>query len=218
MYMKKILTIFLLLLAALSTSFGQRRTYIERDYHRYDNVFVAENPQDGEISLYVQIWNFAESKDSVFFVLDQTDSKALQEYFYSLKGIYEKWSALAKKNRMTDFKKEIEIPAPSLKMMWKTKRIETGGWHPISSAPHYADRTAPTSAVFEVLPKGGCSIYIYYHLTSAGGESYDVRFLIPGVDSLRWLSAVTSWDNAMRKYKRQQPKKSKEDFDKLLEQ
>lgn len=197
--------------------FGQKRTYIKRDHVGHENIFVTENPENGERVIYIQVGNFGEAKDSVFFVLDEPDSKALQDYCLGLLRIYEKWSALAKSNRIADFQKEIDIPAPALNLMWRTRRSSQSGWGMITSPPHYAIRTAPTSAVFRVYKNGASSIRIYYDLTTNGGETYKVTYWVLGDIEIRRMIGATNWKSMMRKYQRLQPKKTTEEFDALLE-
>lgn len=209
MYMKKILTIFLLLLAAITASFGQKRVYLEKPSRMHRDVFVVES-EDGP-SLYLQFRSLFSPKDSVYIVVNEADCNALREFYQALQNTYVKWDQLARREKVKGYTKDIDITKPALLFMSRTMLTTDYDWRPFASLPQYL-RTSSYSVAFEVDRDGGTHVVLHIPLF----EDHDTAFYISSKNEFDGLILKTDWNRQMRRYEKLIPKHTKEELDKMF--
>lgn len=205
--MKRLILLILLLLPGLA--FGQKRTYIKDDYGR-GNIFVVED--GGQPIVYLQVSTLFSRRDSVFFVVNEKDCRALQDYFLQLQRVFVKWSQTARKTKAKDYSKVIDIAAPPVSFMWKTKVVPEYGWRPNTFGPYFC-RTSNIVAEFRVDSEGDPDIIIRSVLSSPSSKDYEMTLLLGRKEMIDEFYVNLDWGRLMRKYNKLIPKHTKEELD-----
>ena len=211
--MKRIFISRLLLFAAVS-SFAQKRVYLNYTRVYSENVFVIE--EEGQPIVYYQIANFEQPEDTLYFVLDKADCEALREYLCDIKEVYARWTSAARSKKVGELTRDIELEAPSLRMMWVSRHVPAWDFRPVSSLPNYARRTSEFQPVFNSFKSGHTTIHLYATLMSDGTEDYRVDILLQNMHVIDKHIKRLNWKTFMRQYEKAKKQYSEEELDEIF--
>ena len=206
--MKRI-SLLILLLFATATCFGQKRVYLNYDRVYSENVFVIE--EDGQPIVYYQIVNFEQPKDTLYFVLDKNDCEALREYLRDIKDVYARWTSAAKSKKVGELTRDVELEAPSLRMMWVSRYVPAWDFRAVSTGPNYARRTSEFHPVFRSYKSGTTNINLFTTLKADEQNGYNVEILLQNMHVIDKHIKRLNWKKFMRQYEKEEKKQYSEE-------
>lgn len=116
--MKKAFLIFSLLAIFINSGFSQEPidSYYNSYFDKERNILASEKGQNLELYLELE----SENTDSPMLLNADNETKiiAFRNALIELKAKFSEWKSVAKKNRVTDFKKEFDISFPKLTLGW----------------------------------------------------------------------------------------------------